>query len=214
MNSTRRVARLLPGSLFVFAVLVATTAVAQAAPAKPSRASFQDDMRKLWEDHVTWTRLYIVSAVGNLPDKAATTERLLQNQADIGNAVKPFYGAAAGDKLTALLKDHILIAAKLVDAAKANNSTDVETQKTAWNANADEISGFLSGANPKSWPLDPLKSEMRSHLTLTLEEAVAQIQGNYPASVAAYDKVHAQILHMADMLSAGIIRQFPQKFRA
>lgn len=213
MNSTRRVARLLPG-LFAFAVLVATTAVAQAAPAKPSRASFQDDMRKLWEDHVTWTRLYIVSAVGNLPDKAATTERLLQNQADIGNAVKPFYGAAAGDKLTALLKDHILIAAKLVDAAKANNSTEVETQKTAWNANADEISGFLSGANPKSWPLDPLKSEMRSHLTLTLEEAVAQIQGNYPASVAAYDKVHAQILHMADMLSAGIIRQFPQKFRA
>lgn len=214
MNCTRSVARLLPGLLFAFAVLVATTAVAQAPPAKPSRASFQDDMRKLWEDHVTWTRLYIVSAVGNLPDKAATTERLLQNQADIGNAIKPFYGAAAGDKLTALLKDHILIAAKLVDAAKANNSTDVETQKTAWNANADEISGFLSGANPKSWPLDPLKSEMRSHLTLTLEEAVAQIQGNYPASVAAYDKVHAQILHMADMLSAGIIRQFPQKFRA
>ena len=208
MNPIRRF-RLGTALAFAIGMVVGGTAYAQPI----SRASFQDDMRKLWEDHVTWTRLYIVSAVGNLPDKAATTERLLQNQTHIGNAVKPFYGAAAGDKLTALLKDHILIAAKLVDAAKANNSAEVETQKTAWNANADEISGLLSGANPKNWKLEPLKAEMRSHLGLTLDEAVAQIQGNYAASVAAYDKVHAQILHMADMLSAGIIRQFPPKFR-
>ena len=210
MNTTRWFARL--GTALVFAMTAVVGATADAQPI--SRASFQDDMRKLWEDHITWTRLYIVSAVGNLPDKAATTERLLQNQAGIGNAVKPFYGEAAGTKLTALLKDHILIAAKLIDAAKANNAAEVATQKTAWNANADEISGFLSAANPKNWPLEPLKTEMRSHLSLTLDEAVAQIQGNYPASVAAYDKVHAQILHMADMLSAGIIRQFPPKFRA
>src|SRR5688572_12154878 len=48
-------------------------------------------MRKLWEDHIAWTRLFIVSAAADLPDKAATTERLLQNQTDIGNAIKPYY---------------------------------------------------------------------------------------------------------------------------
>lgn len=214
MNSRMRFAR--PGPRLIFALMLALCTTADALPAsgKVSRASFQDDMRKLWEDHTTWTRLYIVSAAGNLPDKDPTAQRLLQNQTDIGNAVKAFYGAAAGEKLTALLRDHILIAAKLIDAAKANNSAEVENQKAAWNANADEISGFLSAANPKNWPLDQIKSEMRSHLSLTLEEAVAQIQGNYPASIAAYDKVHQQILHMADMLSSGIIRQFPQKFRA
>jgi hypothetical protein len=198
------------------AVLLVSCGTLGATPAagKMTPASFQDDMRKLWEDHITYTRLYIVSAAGNPPDKDATAQRLLQNQADIGNAIKPIYGDDAGNKLTALLRDHILIAAKLIDAAKANNSSEVETQKTAWDANADQISALLSGANPKNWPLETLKSEMRSHLNLTLEEAVAQLKGNYAASIAAYDKVHQQILHMADMLSSGIVRQFPTKFAA
>jgi len=39
------------------------------------------------------------------------------------------------------------------------------------------------------------------------------LQGNWAADVADYDKVHAQILHMADMLTDGIIAQFPNKFR-
>src|SRR2546423_11614804 len=100
-----------------------------------SKAAFHDAMRKLWEDHVTWTRLFIVSAAGDLPDKDATTARLLQNQVDIGNAVKPFYGPAAGDKLTALLKDHILIAAEIVTAGKAKDMGHVGEAKTSWFAN-------------------------------------------------------------------------------
>src|SRR5678815_2469589 len=91
------------GVLLVFSVLPVV-----AAP--PSAQGLRNDMRKLWEDHITWTRLYIVSAAANLPNKDATAQRLLQNQTDIGNAIKPFYGDAAGVKLTGLLKDHILIA--------------------------------------------------------------------------------------------------------
>src|SRR5918992_5578341 len=84
-----------------------------------AKARFQDAMQRLWVDHVTWTRLFIVSFVGELPDLQATTDRLLQNQVDIGDAVKPFYGDAAGDQLTALLEEHILTAADLLTAAKA-----------------------------------------------------------------------------------------------
>lgn len=179
---------------------------------KTSAITLRNDMRKLWEDHVTWTRLYIVSVAGNLPDKEPTAQRLLQNQTDIGNAIKPFYGDAAGDKLTALLKDHILIAAELLDAAKAGATGKVNDAQTRWYVNADDIAVFLNSANPKNWPLDHMKLMMKMHLDLTLEEAVAQLQGNYAVSVAAYDKVHQEILEMADMLSEGIINQFPEKF--
>src|SRR5687767_11687871 len=106
----------------------------------PKQGDLQDAMRKLWEDHVVWTRMFIVSAVANLPDKAATTERLLQNQTDIGNAVKPYYGNEAGNKLTRLLRDHILIAADVVTAAKANNKSRLDSANTRWFANADDIS--------------------------------------------------------------------------
>jgi len=175
--------------------------------------ALREGMRKLWEDHVTWTRLYIVSAVADLPDKEATAQRLLQNQADIGNAVASFYGKLAGDKLTALLRTHILTAVDLIAAAKQGDTAKVKDASARWYANADDIAAFLSGANPKNWPLAEMRSMMRAHLDRTLAEAVARVKGDWAADVAAYDKVHQQILEMADMLSMGIIRQFPQKFR-
>jgi hypothetical protein len=67
-------------------------------------------MRKLWTDHVVWTRDYIIAAVGDQPDAKAAATRLMKNQEDIGNAVATFYGAPAGRQLTTLLKEHITIA--------------------------------------------------------------------------------------------------------
>jgi len=176
------------------------------------KAAFRQDMRKLWEDHIVWTRLFVISALADLPDKQATTERLLQNQVDIGNAVKPFYGEAAGNKLTELLKEHILIAAELVGAAKAKDAAKQQDATKRWSANADEIAMFLSGANPKNWPAGEMKSMMHEHLDATTAEVVARLTGDWAGDVAAYGRIHNQILGMADMLSEGIIDQFPQKF--
>jgi hypothetical protein len=179
-----------------------------------TKAEFHDAMRKLWEDHVTWTRLYIVSAAAGLPDKDATTQRLLQNQTDIGNAVAGFYGRAAGDKLTALLRDHILIAADIVTAAKAGDNAKVAAADKRWHANANEIAAFLHKANPKHWPEATLQSAMKIHLDQTLDEATHQLKGDYAASVKDYDHVVEHILGMADVLSDGIIKQYPEKFAA
>ena len=176
------------------------------------QCAFQNDMRKLWEDHVTWTRVFIISAAADLPDKDAATGRLLQNQVDIGNAIKPFYGDPAGDKLTALLKEHITTAAELVAAAKAGQNAKMEDAKKRWYSNADAIAGFLSGANSKNWPGGEMKKMMREHLDLTTAEVIARLHGDWATDVKAYDEVHQQILKMADMLSAGIIDQFPKKF--
>src|SRR5262245_26920757 len=172
----------------------------------------RQNMRKLWEDHVTWTRLVIVSTLSGLPDQAPTTERLLRNQTDIGNAIKPFYGDAAGEQLTALLRAHILGAAEILAAAKAGNTARLESAKQAWYVNGDDIARFLSNANPGNWPFSEMSKMMRSHLDLTLQEAVNQLQGRYAESVADYDGVHDEILGMSDMLSEGLIRQFPGKF--
>ena len=185
--------------------------VAGAQP-KQSRAAFHDAMRQLWSDHVTWTRLFIVDAAADLPEKSATTQRLLQNQTDIGSAVGSIYGKTAGDKLTSLLRDHILIAADLVGAAKAGNTARVDSLNRKWQGNADDIAVFLNSANPKNWPVATLKSAMRTHLDQTLTEATHQLKGDYAASAKDFDAIEKHILMMADMLSDGIIAQFPQKF--
>jgi hypothetical protein len=174
--------------------------------------AFHDTMRKLWEDHITWTRTFIISFLAGLPDSSTAAGRLLQNQTDIGNAFKPFYGKAAGDQLTALLRDHILIAADILSAAKAGDTAAFNAAVTRWYANADDIAAFLHSLNPENWPLDELRSMLRAHLDHTLDEAVARLHGDWAADVAAYDQIHLQALEMADTLSSGIIRQFPKKF--
>jgi hypothetical protein len=171
------------------------------------------DMRKLWEDHITWTRLAIISLTTGAPDTKATVARLLRNQADIGNAIKPYYGKAAGAELTRQLRAHILIAADVIAAAKAGDKAKLADAQRRWLANADAIAAFLHGANPEQWPLATVKAEMHRHLALTAQEVVARIEHEWTADVAAYDRVHRHILHMADMLAAGIVDQFPTRFQ-
>ena len=180
------------------------------AASRTDRAAFHDAMRFLWEDHIVWTRLAIIGIVDDRPDQSFAVQRLLQNQDDIGNAIKPFYGEAAGDELTRLLRAHIVGAADLLVAAKSGVGFDAA--RLAWYANGDEIGAFLADANPRNWDRAEMQAMMADHLDLTLAEAVARLQGDYVADVAAYDEIHRQILHMADMLSDGIIAQFPGGF--
>jgi len=182
-------------------------------PMHPAELALHDAMRKLWEDHITWTRNVIISVDAGLPDLNTVVARLLQNQTDIGNAIKPYYGDAAGDQLTALLRQHILGAADVLVALKAGNQPALQAALTAWYANAHDIAVFLSTANPKNWPLAEMDQMMKDHLDATTREAVARNQGDWSADVAAYDAVHVQILGMADMLSSGIIAQFRKQFR-
>jgi hypothetical protein len=170
-------------------------------------------LRKLWTDHVIWTRQYIVAAVAGSPDAEAAAGRLLRNQEDIGNAIVPLYGEAAGEELTRLLKDHILIAVDLVAAAVKGDKRAFARHDKRWDANADEIAAFLAGANPH-WPGDDVRDLLAQHLSLTKGEAVARLQQDWAADVAAFDDIFTEILTMADALTDGIVAQFPESFRA
>ena len=204
-------------AIALLAIAVLPTATADARDgSKVDRLAFHDTMRKLWEDHIVWTRQFIVSAATTtdaLPDIGPTTDRLLANQADLADAFRPFYGDAAGDAVEALLRDHILTAARLVAAAKAGDADAVADASAAWYANADQIAAALNALNPKQWPLDHMQDMMRAHLDRTLEEAVARLEGRYADDIEAYEAIHADILAMADMLSDGIVAQFPNRFR-
>ena len=201
-------------ALVTAAIVVSPAADADPASAasRASRATFHDAMRELWEDHIVWTRMVIVSVVDELPDTSQAVDRLLTNQDEIGDAIKPFYGDAAGEALSALLREHIAGAADLLAAAKAGDQAAIDAAAAAWYANGDEIAAFLATANPKNWPVASMEVMMRDHLDLTLAEAVARLEGRYVDDIAAYDAIHAQILHMADMLSDGIVAQFPGRF--
>ena len=199
-------------SLVLAADHPASAHAARTGTASAKAAAFSASMDKLWEDHIVWTRMVIVDFAAGLPDLKAAETRLLRNQVDIGNAVKPYYGAAAGNALTQLLRTHILEAVPVLEAAKTGDKAGLTKALAAWYANAHQIAAFLSKANPHAWPLAMTSSMMKHHLDLTTKEAVARLQGHWAADIAAYDGVHNEILQMSHMLSTGIVSQFPNRF--
>lgn len=204
---------------FAAAVALAIGAPAPAADkttkgaAMVSQPELQDAMRMLWEEHIVYTRNFIISTLGGLEDAGPIAERLLRNQDDIGNAVKPFYGEEAGKKLTGLLREHILIAADIVTAAKSGDNAKVGKDQERWKKNADEIAVFLGGANPKNWPVQTLKDLLYKHLDYTTAEVVSRLKKDWAADIKAYDQGHAHMLMFADALTDGIVKQFPDEFR-
>ena len=166
--------------------------------------------RKLWIDHVLWTRNFIISDLADVKDKDSVAQRLLKNQDDIGASIKPYYGEEAGNKLSKLLREHIVIAGKVVDAAKSDNKADLDKYNKLWYKNADDIADFLSGANP-NLSNSELKDMLHKHLEFVTAQVVARINKNWKADVEAYDKGEDHMIKFADVLSESIVKQFPEK---
>lgn len=212
----------------------------QVAPYVDQAWSLRAAMRRLWIDHVVWTRMYILAATAGTPaaelltvaldglvgkiavplggvvsilsDGDAAGVRLLKNQEDIGKAVMPFYGAAAGHKLADLMKAHILIAVELVRAARTGNRAKFQREDAKWSQNTDQIANLLAGANP-NWPKHDVVDLLAQHLALTKNETTARLEKDWEADIESFDQILTEILTLADVLTDGLIKQFPDRFR-
>jgi len=153
-----------------------------------------------------------MSVADNTTDKAAVTERLLKNYDDMADAMKPYYGESNATKFGDLIEEHLLIAASLVEAAKAGNSTAAADAENKWYENADEIAAFMSSINP-NWDETALVAMWHDHLKLTKDEAVARLTQDYAADIAAFDQIEIQANMMADSIALGICKQFPGMFQ-
>lgn len=173
--------------------------------------NLNNEMRKLWEEHVIWTKLVIISIASGSPDVQLVSQRLLRNPNDFEKLLMPLYGPTASEKFKELLKQHILLAADLVNAAKKKDNTQVNLIESKWYKNADEIADFLSRINPY-WDRNDVKKMMYEHLVLLKSEAVSILTNKYEDSISLFDKIEDQALMMADMYTEGILKQFPNKF--
>jgi hypothetical protein len=195
-------------SLIVAGLLFGSAATAATLDAK---TQLRVDMRKLWDDHAAYTRSYVISAIAGLPDTDAVAQRLLRNQDDIGNAIKPYYGEEAGRKLATLLRDHIKIASEVVKAAKAGQTTELTAAQSRWSQNGKDIAALLSGANP-NWSKADLEAMFQRHLDLLTDQVSSRLKKNWAAEMKAYDAGHDHMMMLADALTDGIEKQFPDKF--
>jgi hypothetical protein len=176
-----------------------------------AEADLKNYLRMLWEQHVVWTRLTILSIAFDLPDVDLVTNRLLRNPKDFESALKPLYGDKIASRFADLFRSHLVIAAQLVKAAKAGDNKAAADAEKSWYANADEIAAFLGSINPY-WSEEDWKTMLHEHLALTKSEAVDILTKNYEEGISIFDKIEKQALEMADVMTYGIVKQFPNKF--
>lgn len=190
----------------------AATRASTAAPNVAAQTGLYAAMRQLWAQHMEWTYATVDAFFHDQKAVQPTLDRLLQNQRDIGAAITPYYGQAAGQKLTNLLLTHIKDAVPVLQAAQANNSAALNKATTAWYANAKQIADLLSSANSKNWPTSATEPMLKEHITQTIAYSVDLLKGNHTQAIVDYDKAEQHMAMLADTLSKGIIAQFPNKF--
>lgn len=176
-----------------------------------AEVDYRNDMRSLWEEHVAWTRMAIISLTFNLPDLEFVLTRLLQNATDMGNMIRRLYGDEAATAYGNLIKEHLLIAADLVKAAIAGDQQAAMTAEKKWYQNADDIARFLSSGNPFLTE-DAVRKMFYEHLELTKQEAIFMINKEYQKDIEVYDKIEKQAREMADMISDAMVLLYPDMF--
>lgn len=179
---------------------------------KKQKVSLKSAMRLAWVQHVYWTRMTIMSLAFNLPDVDSTIKRLLRNATDMGDLLKPFYGNEIAQRYSELIREHLLIAAELVKAAKAGNQEDVAAIDRRWHENGEEVAEFLNRINPFI-SREEFQKMWFEHLALTTQEAVFMLQKDFESSIAVFNKIETQALEMADTITAGIVKQFSGNFQ-
>lgn len=183
-----------------------------AATYNASTLELRTDMRFLWSQHMEWTYAAVTSFYTTTRNYDATAARLLQNQEDIGNAIKPYYGEAAGNALTQLLKEHIVSVVDVMTAAKRGEQDNLTAAVSKSYYNAEEIGDFLANAN-QYWPRDFVRDMLKTHIDQTLVYATAIQHDDFASGINSYGEAEHHMMMLADALSNGIIAAFPNKFK-
>ena len=168
-------------------------------------------MNLVWEQHIMWTRMLLISIAENLKDFSATEARLLQNPRDIANVFERFYGKNVANVIEKLITEHLVIGEKLIFALKNKDQKAAADLNAKWYKNADEIAEAFSNFNP-FYKRSDVQAMMYEHLRLTSNEVEERLAGNYVADIKAFDEVQKEVLGMAQYFVDGIVCQFPDLF--
>ena len=154
-------------------------------------------MNLVWEQHIMWTRMLLISIAENLKD--------------LDNVFRRYYGDSVANTIEKLLTEHLVIGKNLIVALKNNNQVLSKELTDKWYKNADDMADAFSSINP-FYPREQVRQMLHEHLRLTTEEVSARLRKDYTADIKAYDMVQKEILAMSQFFVDGIVKQFPNLF--
>lgn len=187
--------------------------------------TFRMDSRTLWTRYALGMINFSVSDFGNLASTDNVKNSLARNAAAIGQFFVPYYGFTTGDKITNLLNALIKNGEKIVGIIKSGK-TDVAAYVDIWAQQSMALADYLHEINPSNYPKDLLTDMFTTLTKFWLDDFMARYTNDFAADAVALDNIlkmgvtgvpdHAKAGYssIADVLSRGIIAQFPLLFTA
>jgi hypothetical protein len=172
----------------------------------------REALRDLWVGHVFWVRnVALTTRLGDAEGAKVAEENVVKNARAIADAIIPLYGKPAADKLFGLLAGHYGAVKEYMTASYAADAAAKGAAFEKIKANATEIAGFLSSANP-NWPNDTLVSLLFAHGAHHIAQIDAFAVKDYAKEAEVWSAMNGHMLMIADALGKGIVKQFPTKF--
>jgi hypothetical protein len=167
------------------------------------KVNLKEAVRKLFTDHAVYTAFVMKSIVAGSGDLQVFVTRLLRNQKDIGDNLKPIIGEENGNRLTELLTEHIKLAAKVISNASKKDQ-NLQSSIDALFANSDEVAQFLTSLNPAKLPYAATQNMFHAHNQYVIDMTVSRLAGRYEDEQRLYDSYYNEILEMADDIYAAL----------
>ena len=172
--------------------------------------ALNQNLRKLWADQATWTYKYIISNLERLFDNKFVLVRLLNNQEFLGSSISNFFGTYNTQKFIDLMKEHVDLIGQLIEILKSGSKTRLDNLTIKWQQNAEEIAQLLASVNP-NWKKENLII-LFNNIQAIKDQIMARLHKKWDVDIKLLNKTIEHNLHIADVLTEGIVKQFPDKF--
>jgi len=172
-----------------------------------SRINLINLFRELWQEHIIWTRSFIVSTVSGLNDLEFVTNRLLRNPTDFANVLKLYYGVENAKIFEKLFSEHLKLAASLINNLLKGNMEAAEHERRNWYKNADEILDFLNKLSPYM-SIKKFQTLFYHHLKAVEDSFHFRFTDHYGQEIINFDVMQSEAMKMADIMSNAILDQF------
>lgn len=169
-----------------------------------------NDIRMFLTQHCFWIRMLMISITEELKDVSEINARILRITKNISSMYRNYYGNAAAGNMERLLSNHLRLNIDLINAYKNKDGQESELDRRKY-SNIDELASLLSGMNPFH-TFDEIQGLFIIQFDLFKKMLNMHLTGNHSSEIAAFDNLEQQALVTAELLTNGMVNQFPDAF--
>lgn len=183
---------------------------------------FRMNSRTLWTKYALGLVNYAVSDVADLDTTPSVEERMYKASTLLGDFFVPYYGIKAGNDISKLLTEIFVTGTEVVATVK--KKSDISPLQIQWAEQTKALAELFNRLNPSQYPTSLLQEMFDALTKLWTDNIIARFTKNIIMNAESIDGINKLVItgianhvnkgyqSLADVLSRGVIAQYPLSF--